>query len=182
MQLSNSETVLETNRLFLEPLKQHHATQLYSLLQDERIYTYIPQDPPLSLEVLKQRYQKLERRLSPDSDQVWLNWAVYIQESKTYAGYIEATVLPDRSAGIAYILAPMFWRQGYAREACEQILNVLSKDYGILMVTAEVDTRNTASVRLLEHLGFMYVETRKDADFFKNSSSDEYVYQLTVFP
>lgn len=94
--------------------------------------------------------------------------------------YIEATVLPNRSAEIAYVFAPKFWGQGYAQEACEQMLAILRNGYGVITVTAEVDTRNTSSVRLLERLGFVRVETRKDVDFFKDNSSDEYVYRLEV--
>lgn len=127
MQLVNPESVLETNRLFLEPLRRHHAAVLYPLLQDERIYTYIPQDPPISLEALEQRYQKLEQRFSPDSTQAWLNWAVCIKASKDYAGYIQATVQANHSAKIAYVFASLFWGQGYAQEACKILLSVIAK-------------------------------------------------------
>jgi ribosomal-protein-alanine N-acetyltransferase len=180
MQLVNSETVLETQRLLLYPLKRSHAAVLYSLLQDEHIYTYIPQDPPASLETLEQRYQKLEHRLSPDLTQAWLNWAVCIKAGRDYAGYTQATILPNGRAEIAYIFASLFWGQGYAQEACECMLGVLQQDYNVTAITAEVDTRNRRSIRLLERLGFVCIETRKDVDFFKGASSDEYLYRLMV--
>lgn len=116
MKLINTEGILETQRLLLELLKVTHAVALYHLLQDKRIYEYIPASAPASLEYLEQRYQKLETRLSPNGTEVWLNWAVYIKEHQAYAGYIEATVLPG-VAKIAYVLAPQFWKQGYAYEA-----------------------------------------------------------------
>ncbi|BDA69891.1 acetyltransferase, gnat family, putative [Calothrix sp. PCC 7716] len=177
MKLINTETILETQRLLLEPLKRTHAVNMYSLLQDERIYKYIPILAPASVEVLEQRYQKLETRLSPDGTEAWLNWAVYIKEYKAYAGYIEATVLPG-VAKIAYVLAPQFWKQGYAYEACKCLISILWRDYNITEIIAEVDTRNLASFKLLERLGFTRIETRENADFFKGASSDEYIYHL----
>lgn len=95
MKLINTETILETQRLLLEPLKRTHAVSMYYLLQDERIYEYIPASAPASLEILEQRYHKLETCLSPDATEAWLNWSVYIKEYEAYAGYIEANVLPE---------------------------------------------------------------------------------------
>jgi [ribosomal protein S5]-alanine N-acetyltransferase len=179
MKFINTEGILETQRLLLEPLKVTHGVALYHLFQDKRIYEYIPTPVPASLEYLEQRYQKLETRLSPNGTEAWLNWAVYIKEHQTYAGYIEATVLPG-VAKIAYILAPLFWRQGYAYEACKHLISIVWRDYNITEIIAEVDTRNLASIRLLERLGFICIETRRDADFFKGVSSDEYIYRLTA--
>lgn len=78
------------------------------------------------------------------------------------------------------MLAPQFWKQGYAHEACNYIISILWRDYNINEIIAEVDTRNLASFRLLERLGFIHIETRKNADFFKGVSSDEYIYRLTT--
>lgn len=175
----DSNTVLETERLLLEPLQRKHAIALYPILQDERIYRYIPQEPPTSLEALQQRYQKLETRSSPDGTETWLNWAVYIKERQTYAGYVEVTVLPNCSAQIAYLFSPLFWHQRSAYEACQYLVVNLWQNYDITEIVAEVDTRNTPSIMLLQRLGFVRVDTRKNADFFQGSYSDEYIYRLS---
>lgn len=46
LDLIDSEAVLETERLKLEPLTPSHALPLFPILSDERIYTYIPDNPP----------------------------------------------------------------------------------------------------------------------------------------
>jgi RimJ/RimL family protein N-acetyltransferase len=51
-------------------------------------------------------------------------------------------------------------------------------DYLVRKVKAQVDTRNQSSIRLLERLKFERIGHQKDADFFKDSLSDEYIYQL----
>jgi prepilin-type processing-associated H-X9-DG protein len=73
-----------------------------------------------------------------------------------------------------------FWRRGYAREACARVLAHLFEDYHGGQVAAEVDTRNAASMRLVEALGFTRVATTPGADFFKGSASDEYRYELSA--
>ena len=182
MKIFDSETILETERLLLEPLKEEHAIALYPLLQDQRIYQYIPQNPPTSLETLKQRYQRLETRLSPDRTEAWLNWAVYIKERRTYAGRVEATVMANCSGQIAYIFSPLFWQQGYAYEACRHSIVNLWKNYDMIEIIAEVDTRNTSSTKLLQRLGFVNWQTHQNVDFFKGSYSNEYVYRLCSLP
>ncbi len=173
--------MLETERLYLEPLQERHATLLYPVLRDKRIYTYLPQEPP-TLEALQWRYQKLAIRLPPPGDQAWLNWAVRVKVSGAYVGTVQATVTPVRMAEIAYELGPLFWGQGYATEACCRVLTMLFADYDVSEVNAQVDTRNAASIALLERLGFMRVGFQSEADFFKGHGSDEYTYRLLPFP
>lgn len=180
MRLIDPERVLETERLRLEPLQPDHAASLFSLLQDTRIYRYIPQEPPVALSLLTQRYTQLARRLSPAGDQVWLNWALQLTATSEYIGQVEATVFEDQTAYLAYLIGSAFWGQGYATEACARIVQLLFAEYNVTCVKAEVDTRNTASMGLLERLGFTRIGYRANADCFKGSNSDEYTYCLSA--
>ncbi|CAN5760853.1 hypothetical protein BH18ACT11_BH18ACT11_14910 [soil metagenome] len=172
------EAPLETSRLLLEPLKPAHAAMLYENLQDERLYRFIPQDPPVSPQALKNRHVALSSRRSPDGREAWLNWAVRVRVSGDYAGTIEATVHENLEATIAYTVFVPYQRQGLAAEACGRLLAHLFEDYGVGVIAAEIDTRNVASTALVESLGFRRVAFQKDADHFKGSSSDEYRYEL----
>ncbi len=60
------EEPLETPRLLLEPLSPAHAPGLYEHLQDERLFRFIPRDPPASARALEDRYRLLWSRRSPD--------------------------------------------------------------------------------------------------------------------
>ncbi|HET8846346.1 MAG TPA: GNAT family N-acetyltransferase [Ktedonobacteraceae bacterium] len=177
MRLIEPEAVLETPRLVLEPLQIAHAPVLYAALQSEAIYKYIPEDPPASVETLVARYQQLSRRMSPDGQELWLNWAMRLHEEDSYTGILQTTIFSDETAYLAYILFPVFWGQGYAREGCERVLDLLYQGYRVHKVSAEIDTRNTASLKLIESLGFQRVTTIFNADFFKGSASHEYRYE-----
>jgi len=174
------EEVLETDRLRLEPLRVPHARELFPLYQDARIYRFIPQEPPASLETLEARCRRLEKRLSHDGREAWLNWVVRSKETGRVMGRIEATVREDATAGIAYELSPLFWGAGIATEACGRILDLLFGPYAVDEIDALVDTRNASSIRLLERLGFTRTGRRDHADFFKGGFSDEYAYRLLV--
>jgi len=172
------EARLETPRLLLEPILPAHAPMLNESLQDEELYRFIPQDPPPSLEALTDRYDFLSARRSPDGHEAWLNWAVRDKRSGDYVGTLEATVEEDPLAFIAYMVFVPYQRRGFAAEACRRLLEHLVDDYRVGVVATEIDTRNTASIALVESLGFERVGFQKDADHFKGSTSDEYRYEI----
>ena len=178
MHLVEPEARLETPRLFLEPILPAHAARLNEPLQDERLYRFIPQDPPASLRALKDRYDFLSARRSPDGREAWLNWAMRERSSGDYAGTLETTVHDNRTATVAYTVFVPHQRRGFAAEACGRLLDHLFEDYRVGVVAAEIDTRNAASIALVESLGFERVGFQENADYFKGSSSDEYRYEI----
>lgn len=90
----------------------------------------------------------------------------------------EATVYPDGTAAIAYIVFRSFRRQGFGSEGTRAVINHLFSDRGVTLIRASVDTRNTASIRLLEALSFKRMGTTLDADFFKGKTSNEHHYAI----
>jgi [ribosomal protein S5]-alanine N-acetyltransferase len=172
------EARLETERLFLEPILPAHAPVMYKRMQEEQLYRFIPQDPPDTPRALEDRYDFLSARRSPDGREAWLNWAVRERSSGEYAGTLEATVYDKGTAIIAYMVFVPYQRRGIAAEACGRLLQHLFEDYRVGMVAAEIDTRNIASIALVENLGFERVGFQKDADHFKGSTSDEYRYEI----
>ena len=177
MNLVAPERILETRRLLLEPLVPAHAQAIYEQLLDQRLYQFIPQDPPTSLQVLQTRYLALSSRLSPDRTEAWLNWVIRLPESSIYVGTLEATVYADQTAAIAYMIFPPFWRQGYALEGCECMLAHMLQDYGVSVTVADIDTRNIASISLAEALGMKRLSKQTNVDFFKGAVSNEYRYE-----
>ncbi|WP_300437508.1 GNAT family N-acetyltransferase [uncultured Mameliella sp.] len=67
-----------------------------------------------------------------------------------------------RDAEIGYILHPGYWGQGLTFEALSALIPEIARRRPDLdRLTAEVDPRNTGSVRLLEKLGFTLVRTEE---------------------
>jgi [ribosomal protein S5]-alanine N-acetyltransferase len=172
--------VLHTPRLRLEPQAEHHAEGLFALLGDAQLYTHIPQEPPVSLQALRERLAWLSARRSPKGDELWLNWVLCDASQGGYIGRVQATVRGDAPAYIAYEVFPAFWHRGYATEACIRMIRWLINDLHIEHFTAEVDSLNAASLRLLERLGFQRVVLRQNAEQFKGRSSDEWMLRLAA--
>lgn len=127
---------------------------MFAGLLDPQLYTYIAQGPPRSLGELQERYQRLERRTSPDGKQVWLNWAIRQRGRGSYLGYVQATLPAANCAIIGYVVFRKFWRQGVASEAVGCALRELFLRYDISHAEVNIDPRNEASLALAASLGF----------------------------
>ncbi|QNM95899.1 GNAT family N-acetyltransferase [Chitinimonas koreensis] len=174
--MSAANAVLTTGRLTLEPLTAAHAAALFEGLSAPSLYQFIPQNPPASLEALQARYQRLESRSSPDGAEWWLNWAIRLGTDGDYVGLIEATVDEDNVASMAWYVFPARQRQGYAKEAALRLREHLADAFMAEAFKVFIDTRNQASIALVESLGFKREALLPNADNFKGSKSDEYRY------
>ncbi len=146
------EPRLETPRLLLEPINAWHGEPMFAGLKDPQLYIYTSDEPPSSVRALSHRYEALESRRSPERDELWLNWAV-LDRTKGYAGYMQATVKSDSTSLAAWRIFTPFQRGGIAWEAAQAMLDHLA-GIGVSEAIAFIDTRNAASIRLAEKLGF----------------------------
>jgi [ribosomal protein S5]-alanine N-acetyltransferase len=171
--------VIETVNLRLEPIRKGHAVLLFAPLSDAQLYALMPEEPPKSLEALQKRYAFLQTGKSPDGKEHWLNWTIFDRRTGTPVGIFQATVRDDTPSDIAYIVFKAHWRQGIAREAGAGVIDHVFARYATPMLAANMDTRNVASIKLVEGLGFKRVAFIPDADAFKGLASDEYRYEMT---
>ena len=159
---------IRAERIELEPQVVSHAEEMFEVLSDPAIYEY-ENEPPRSLDWLRERFRKLESRRSADGTQHWLNWVIRVPDSGL-VGYVQATVYPDGRAAIAYELASRYWGRWFASEAVLTIIPVLAEDYAVRRVTAVFKQANHRSQRLLERLRFsvappaLHAELAAEAD------------------
>lgn len=85
-------------------------------------------------------------------------WAVVRKADKRLVG--KAGVIPGESSmELGYHIFAPYRRQGYGKEACGLILDYVREEYsldgeGVTTVEAKTKRENTASIRLLQSLGF----------------------------
>jgi [ribosomal protein S5]-alanine N-acetyltransferase len=170
--------VIETTRLRLEPLRRDHAALVFAGLHDPQLYALMPEEPPTSLEALEKRYAFLQAGKSPDGKEHWLNWIIFDRRSEKPVGTFQATVRDEAPSDIAYIVFAAHWRQGIAREAGAGVIEDVFRRYPTPMLAANMDTRNLASTKLVEALGFKRTALIPNADTFKGMNSDEFRYEL----
>src|SRR5947207_3014901 len=121
--------IIETEALTLEPQIAAHAEEMFVVLSDPAIYEY-ENEPPVSLEWLRERFRKLETRRSPDGKEQWLNWVIRLPNAKLI-GYVQATVDENGHATIAYELGSQSWGLGYGRRSVQAMIATLNKQYHV---------------------------------------------------
>jgi RimJ/RimL family protein N-acetyltransferase len=109
---------------------------MFPVLQPDALYTYLPTEPPASLELLQRRYDFLSGGKSPDRTEDWLNWILFLKEENRAIGFFQATVRPPGSCDIAYSIHPDFWRRGLVKEASFRLITHLFEVYDVPAMTA----------------------------------------------
>lgn len=164
-----------------EALREAHAPLLFPALAPPRVYRYLPERPPDSVEALARRFAALARGAPPDIAQIWLNWAIARREPEEWIGTLQATILPDHGGAgayalIGYVLAPTAWGQGLGTAAARWLVEELARRFALDRLVATVDVRNQASVRLLERVGFVRIGA-EPAELLGEATTD-FRYQL----
>ncbi len=139
--------------LVLEPLTVAHAVAMFDVLVDGQIYRHLDYGPPSSVEYLRGVYEQLAAGRSPDGSEIWLNWIVRIP-GQPPMGFVQATVIPESRAWIAYVLSSRHWGKGHAFAATRAMLDFLVNTLGITRFLASVEVQNRRSIALLERLSF----------------------------
>jgi [ribosomal protein S5]-alanine N-acetyltransferase len=166
----------ETARLVLEVLTPGHAPRLIDGLRDPVLYTWLDRAPP-DLSALTLRFRTICHRPAPDG-QLWLNWALRVRADGRYVGLAEATVYPNREANLAYFVFSAEQGSGFAVEACAAVIGHLQRDCGVMKVIVTTDTRNTASQRVAEKLGFVRAVDAEPAGRLRGMPVLDYRYSL----
>jgi RimJ/RimL family protein N-acetyltransferase len=151
----------------LEPLCAAHAAEMFPVLSDPAIYEF-ENAPPASVDALHARYVRQETRGPATGDEIWLNWVIRLGQGPwagQLAGYVQATVLPDGQALVAYELHSRHWRQGLGSAAVLAMLDELAQAYGVRCFVAVLKRRNHRSAGLLHKLSFASADEAMDARF-----------------
>ncbi len=152
---------IRADRLTLEPQLVAHADEMFVVLSDLAIYEHENQ-PPASVEWLRERFRRLESRCSPDGGELWLNWVIRLPSSELI-GYVQATVKPNATAAIAYELNSKYWGQGFASEAVRAMIQELVIRYRVVSLSAVLKKTNRRSSRMLERIGFSLASEQQQA-------------------
>lgn len=170
---------LESKRLLMEIRKESHAAELYPHFCEKDLYHYTRRDVPPSADWLGSGFKSLETLISPDGKEFWLGWIGRDKSSQRPVGIFEISIVNDE-AYIAYTVFKEFWGLGYAVEASQEMINFISSEYSIKRFIIEMDTRNRASTKVAEKLGFEFVKVINNACFLKSIVSHEFQFQKLV--
>lgn len=144
------------------------------VLADPAMHEYL-NGGPLSEAELRRRYEFMEGGRTRDDRYGSLTWNLFLKSNADAIGFVEATIDEPDLFYIAYALNPRYWRQGFAGEACDALLELLFDVFDVPKAVVEMDVSNTTSIALAESLGFAHVKTVEDPARRRS----EHVYELT---
>jgi len=168
---------LHTARLRLRPLDDPDAADLFALHSNPYVLRYWDA-PPWSERVRAERFITACRQMAQEGTGARARLAVDLDDS--FIGWCSLNRWnPDyRSASLGYCFHHAAWGHGYATEAAHALLRWAYDTLDLNRVQAEADTRNAASRRVLEKLGFVYEGTLREDCVVDGEVSDTDVFGL----
>jgi RimJ/RimL family protein N-acetyltransferase len=168
---------LRTDRLVLRPLTSADEGAVFVLRSNPEV-TRSWDAPPWSDRALAEQFIAASGRLAEEGTGARL--AIDRAGDGAFIGWCGLTRWnPEfRSASLGYILDDAAWGHGYATEAVCALLQWAFDTLDLNRVQAEVDTRNAASARVLEKLGFLREGTLREDCVVDGVVSDSWVYGL----
>jgi ribosomal-protein-alanine N-acetyltransferase len=168
---------LRTARLQLRPFTSADADALFALHSNAFVLRYWDA-PPWSDRAQAERFLAACGRMAEEGsgarlaidrvgDGAFLGWTALTRWNTEF-----------RSASMGYCLDDAAWGHGYATEAGRALLQWAFATLDLNRVQAEADTRNRASARVLEKLGFILEGTLREDCIVNGDVSDSWVYGL----
>jgi len=169
--------VLHTDRLRLRPFTDADADSLFALHSSSHVLRYWD-SPPWTDPARAQRFLANCRTLEDEGTGARV--AVDRLSDGAFAGWcgLSSWNPEHRSASLGYVLGDAMWGHGYATEAAHALLRWAFDTLDLNRVQAEADTRNEASARVLEKLGFVREGTLREDCVVNGVVSDSWVYGL----
>jgi [ribosomal protein S5]-alanine N-acetyltransferase len=168
---------LHTVRLVLRPFDDADADDLFALQSNAHVLRYWDA-PPWNDRERAERFLAACRRMADDGTGARL--AVDRLDDGSFIGWcsLSGWNAEYRSASLGYCYTEAAWGHGFATEAAHALLRWAFDTLDLNRVQAETDTRNVASARVLEKLGFVREGTLREDCIVNGDVSDSWVYGL----
>jgi RimJ/RimL family protein N-acetyltransferase len=144
---------LETARTYLRPFQPSDVQIAHEWLGDPEVMRHIPGG---SL-TLDQTAERVSRYIAHEIRRGFSKWLIYETASNMPIGDSGFFTLPDRArVELGYRLRKSHWGKGLATEVSRAWLSVAHDWYGLTEVYAYALPGNTASLHVMQKLGFAY--------------------------
>lgn len=168
---------LTTARLVLRPFRDADRREVFELHSNARVMRYWD-SAPWRDETQADRFLARCRALS--DNEAGARVAVERRDTGRFIGWIglQHWDHDNRSANLGYVFAEYAWGQGYATEAGRALLEWGFDVMDLNRVSAQTDTRNEASARVLTKLGFTLEGILRENVIVDGEVSDDATYSL----
>lgn len=169
---------LGSTRLILRTFEEKDIGSFSAYRSDPEIARYQGWKAPYSLEQAATFIEKMSEKTPGKPDQ-WYQLALELKSNGQMIGDCTFHLSKDcQQAEIGMTVARSYQGKGYASEAVSCMLNYLFSQLELHRVYANVDPRNTASIRMLTKLGFRHEGLFRQSTWLKGEWVDEDWYAL----
>jgi len=171
MELKRPQINIMTPRLILRKACQGDAEALHACLSDGEVMKY---GSFLPYTRVSQTARYLEDMMGGDSNGT-TDFVICIRPDLRAIGKIG--ILSGTEIG--FLLSQEHWRRGIMSEALQTLLPYYFNIVGYARITADVDPRNTASLRLLAKFGFVVTGSQERTVLLGTEWADSVYLELT---
>lgn len=149
---------IKTDRLFLRRLKASDAEAIfYGWANDPEVAKYVTWSPHSDVSVTK---NVLSQWISEYNRPKCIRYGIELSQSGELIGMIDVVGYYEGNPVVGYCLSRKYWNCGYMTEAFGAVLEMLFEN-GFKTVFIEAIKENTASIRVIEKCGFVFLWDRE---------------------
>jgi ribosomal-protein-alanine N-acetyltransferase len=138
--------IFQTQRLTIRPLKEADRTAFFELMSNYNVMSPIPQ-PVMDKEKSDANFEK-HLNAQPTSDTKVM--AIETKDGNAFIGICAYLKNNNNQDEIGYRLREQFWGIGYGTETTIGLINYAFNTLNLELLTADVNTANVNSVKILD--------------------------------
>jgi ribosomal-protein-alanine N-acetyltransferase len=162
---------LETERLYLRPMRVSDAPDMYDYARREEVTRYLLWRPHADVHYTRSYLEYLAGRYRTGT---CYEWAVISKADNKMIGTCGFSSIDtaNNTAELGYVLHPDYWGCGIAAEAARRTLHFGFQVLGLHRTEARYMVENEASRRVMEKLGMRFEGVRREAMLIKGAYRD----------
>ena len=168
---------LESKRLRFRKLTNEDAPEILKLRGNPETMKYIPRPLITDIDGALAHIKMINDKIDENID---INWAVTEKESDECIGIMGfyRTQPEHFRTELGYMITAEHWGKGYVTEAVTVLLDFAFNSLQFHSIEAVIDSRHTASERVLQKVGFIKEAHFKENFYYNNEFTDTVIYGL----
>lgn len=168
---------LESKRLSFRKLSNDDVKEVFELRSNPDTMKFIPKPLLSNFEEALKHIKMINDSIDANTD---INWAVTEKGNNKCIGIIgfHRTQPEHYRTELGYMITPEYWGKGYVTEGVKTILNYAFNELNFHSVEAVIDSRHTASEKVLLKCGFSKEAHFKENFYYNNEFTDTVIYSL----
>ncbi|MCH9688752.1 MAG: GNAT family N-acetyltransferase [Deltaproteobacteria bacterium] len=166
--------VIRTARLVLRALVEADAEAIFVARGDPEVCRYWSGPPHRDVEETRASLHGVNQGKGSTT------WAITGPLGDEALGWVTLMHVRDGVDELGYLLRKQQWGHGYAREGVAAVIGHAFEALGKHRLSADIDPRNHASIRLVRQLGFVHEGLLRENWLVAGERCDSVIYGLLV--